>query len=519
MRQRWVGVLGAMVAVGLHVSCKDVCDDGLCEDPPGAGGSGSTGGSGGEGGQGGSGGGTPDGCVPSKLGAGVALGQTCEGVFVNGSDGKDDGDGSREAPFASLSKAVESAGGKAIYVCAAAKAAVGGVVIEASQDVFGGLDCGTWSYSGTQSAVEGVANVPAVTVSGAVDVRLEDLAITAVDASEPGAHSIGVLSLGGDVVLARVTLRAGKGATGAAGTDGGEPEETVTAMDGKNGLAAGGVPMKAQGGENSCIAQVLAGGLGGLGGDKDAGVISGGGGTAGDAGGGAAPGAGQPEVGAWSCSAGQGLGDGGGNGNPGSPGAGGSGLGTLGAEGLQGRDGEAGGPATSGKSGGGGGGSKASGSAHGAGGGGGGAGGCAGKSGGGGMAGGSSLALAAAGGTLSLEQVELYVGTAGDGGVGGEGQFGQSGGAAGPSGGGAGAVDAGCAGGKGGDGGDGGNGGGGAGGHAIGLAHSGATLTGAPTVHLDGAIAGDGGDGGDNGGEPGLNGDAGTLGEVVELGG
>jgi hypothetical protein len=71
-------------------------------------------------------------------------------------------------------------------------------------------------------------------------------------------------------------------------------------------------------------------------------------------------------------------------------------------------------------------------------------------------------------------------------------------------------IDA-CPGGKGGNGGNGGNAGGGAGGHAIGLAHAGTIVTGAPRVMLGAAMAGMGGPGGDNGTGAGGTGEAGTM--------
>jgi hypothetical protein len=514
----------AVAGLGCFDSADDCNEIGKSCDPGATGtstGGAGSGGSGGEGGQGGSGGGTPDECVPSKLASGKALAENC-GVFVDGAAGVDGSEGTVLAPLKSLGAALVKAEGKPIYVCAAAAPVEAGVVIGADQDVFGGLACDTWTYSGEASAVAGSANVPAIQVEGAVAVRFEDLAVTAATATEAGAHSIALLSLGADVTLARVALRAGDGADGAAGMDGGAQEQVVAAMNGATGKAAGAAstPENVAGGANTCAAQPLTGGVGGRGGDKDMPVKDGGNGTSGDSAAGGIAGSGQGD-GTFDCTPGVNGGGGpGGPGQPGSPGAGGTGLGLLNGEGLQGRNGEAGGNATHGESGGGGGGSKANASTYGAGGGGGGAGGCAGKSGGGGQAGGSSIALAAVGGSLSFEAVQLSVGVGATGGNGGNGQIGQNGGAAGPGGGDGGtALAPACSGGGGGKGGNGGNGGGGAGGHAIGLAHAGTTLTGMPTVDLDAAQVGDGGDGGNNGGTEGFAGEPGTMGEVEELGG
>src|SRR5262245_49604035 len=64
----------------------------------------------------GAGGGIAAGCVPSELGAGESVRAEC-GVFVSSSMGSDlMGDGSKERPYATISKAI--AADALIYLCA-----------------------------------------------------------------------------------------------------------------------------------------------------------------------------------------------------------------------------------------------------------------------------------------------------------------------------------------------------------------------------------------------------------------
>jgi hypothetical protein len=461
---------------------------------------------------------TPESCVPSNLDSGAPVQSSC-GVFVDASGGADDADGERATPLRSLAKALEIAAGRPVYVCAASDGAVAGATLDGAQDIFGGLECDGWTYTGEQSAVLGPADLPALRVAAGVAVRLEDIALTAPTAIGQGASSIALLSEG-DVKLARVRLAAGDGAQGIDGEDGGEPAPAPSSMDGLTGSLAGTAPVETVSGSNECEGALLIGGVGGEGGDTGKSNKSGGDGVKGDLDvgpGGGEAGNGQPysDNGAWDCIAGEGSAYPGIAGMSGAAGTEGGGLGTLTSTGIAGRDGADGKKATNGTSGGGGGGSAASGTVpgqHGAGGGGGGAGGCAGKAGRGGGAGGSSLPLVALSGSLELDGVKLVIGSAGRGGHGGKGQIGQDGGDGGPGGDASSTpLEDGCGGGKGGRGGHGGDAGGGAGGHAIGLAHAAdVAVQGSPEVDLGDVQAAAGGDGGNatetpaKAGEPGL---------------
>jgi hypothetical protein len=461
---------------------------------------------------------TPSSCVPNNLEGSAGLASSC-GVFVDASGGADDADGGSATPLRSLGKALEVAAGRPIYVCAASDAAVAGATLSGAQDIFGGLECGSWTYSGTPSAVLGPADLPALRVAVGVAVRLEDLQLTAPTAIAQGASSIALLSEG-DVTLARVRLAAGDGAQGQDGEDGGDLVPTPLSMDGLIGSSADTPPSESEAGSNECDGAPLAGGAGGEGGDNDKSNKDGGSGVKGDleiGDSGGAAGDGQVYMDAsWQCITGEGMAFPGDAGMSGQPGAQGSGLGTLTSTGFTGRDGVDGKKASHGSSGGGGGGSAASGAVsgpHGAGGGGGGAGGCAGKAGRGGGTGGSSLPLVALSGSLKLDGVELAVGTAGHGGKGGKGQLGQEGGAGGPGGDNGGTpLKDGCGGGPGGRGGHGGDAGGGAGGHAIGLAQAAeVSVDGTPQVDLGGVEAAKGGKGGDGTETPASAGDDGIV--------
>jgi hypothetical protein len=444
-------------------------------EPTGGGGSG-TGGTGG----------APPECIPGVASAPVD--DTC-GVFVSAA-GKDTNEGKKSTPKKTLAGALAAANGAPVYVC------VDGLneAVSLTEDatVYGGLDCAKgWTYVGLNAKTPwtaGAGEIPLRIASGA-RAKLEDVAITAADATTPGGSSIAVLAeVGTQLGLARCNVSAGNGAEGATGDT---PMDPVTGgVDGNPGKDACASDMDQTGGSSavlSCDGTPVNGGGGGQGNTSTGGAGSPGlpfnaaSGTGG---------MGQIDA-ANACTAG-------GDGAPGMTGAAGPGapmsLGTLGPDGplgVSGGDGKAGAP---GQGGGGGGGGKAcmSGKA-GASGGSGGSGACGGAGGKGGKPGGSSIGIVSLGAKLTLDTANITTKAGGKGGPGGAGQLGGKGGAAGPPGM-SNDGSAACAGGKGGDGGPGGKGGGGLGGHSIGIAHvgeapntTGATITvGAP---------GDGGEG------------------------
>lgn len=494
----------------------------------GAGGSGSTstggtgtegaGGSGGDG-AGGSGGApvvVPDECVPSKLGAGEPLSPSC-GVFVNADTGTVDGDGTQASPVTTIGAARQKAAGKPIYVCAATAAAAVSLKTQEALTIFGGLSCDDWTYSATSSLLQGVANQPAITLDGSGDPsnpvvgRLEDLTVTAADATSPGASSIAVFATTAKLQLSRCTLRSGAGAAGQAPAPPPPKADVTIAMAGGKGSTVATPPTVAAGGTNVCGAVTSVGGDGGLGGDGGVADAPGGDGDNGEGVPGAAGGTGASGTtvcanGTYGASVSSQYGTSG-NGGPASA--------PVTATGLASRDGTAGGVGVPGKSGGGGGAGKSMSGASGGGGGGGGAGGCGGQPGVGGQAGGSSVALLTHDSVVQMSFMVLVVGAGAKGGAAGTGQQGQQGGPGGTPASGGMAVQKGCSGGGGGSGGNGGSGGGGAGGHAIGFGYTGGSVVGAPmNVDMGAAAAGQGGAGAYPGNKMGANG---IQAEVQEL--
>jgi hypothetical protein len=403
-------------------------------------------------------------------------------VFVSPAGSDAAGDGSRERPFATLAKALGQAKAqkKRVFACATEGAFEESVVVDLTLDksaLFGGFDCGDWSYS-TERAAEVHASGPvALKAMGLHALTIEDFAFTAADAREPGESSVGAWiasSLG--VTLRRVTLSAGKGANGADGASAsavaaaaGQPGNAGTPACMVNTALNPGGPAV----ESMCDGEASGsvGAKGGMGASED--------GNAGDGASGlpvtgasGLAGSGQTAlVTNWDCSLG--AGHAGALGMTPPTAVGGMGRGVLTASrfiGAAGADGANGKP---GQGGGGGGGALAPASCGGlpvtgASGGGGGGGGCGGKGGAGGQGGGASFALVSIASEITLDAVELNSADGGAGGAGGAGQPGGKGGL--PGEGATGVASDSCAGGAGGRGGNGAAGGGGAGGPSAAIA-------------------------------------------------
>jgi hypothetical protein len=496
---------------------RDLCTEyaALCNGAGGAGGGTVTTSQGGNAGSGGSGGSVDPGCHPSVLGDGVPLPDTCDGVFVKA--GAAAGNGSRATPYGTLGEALADAGAtKPIYVCNAADALAENPVVTVSTSLYGGLDCTTWSRTGTKTPLNGAADLAALTIQGSVTVTVEDFVITAANASGtvPGANSTGVFVDGADVTLDELEIVAGDGAAGAAGVT---PTAVVTGgTNGVNGSAGctSSANIAGQLSVNTiCGTETSTSGNGGNG------TVSGGmssNAAAGDSDP-PAPGAvdnhGNGQTSGSPC----GFGTTGATGGDGAAGlgAGMSDWGTLTAEGYAGPPGQSGlGTGHPGQGGGGGGGARGASSCvtttfAGPSGGSGGSGGCGGNPATGGGAGGSSIAIAARDGSLSLGSVTMTLGAGATGGAGAQGQSGATGGS-GSSGGGSGA----CGGGPGGSGGFGGAGGGGRGGHALAVVLSG---TAAPNLAGLSVSGGSFGTGGAQGGTAGNGGADGAVCKVLDI--
>lgn len=425
----------------------------------------------------------PDaGNVPSDcdLAASLADSPSCldeaVGVFVAPS-GSDGALGTKDAPLASISKAVElaRASGKArVYVCEGTFSE--SVTIAGAVSVYGGLSC-AWDPTGARPRIEaGAGDAVAVDIT-ASQVRLVDLELVGPVTGAPNSIALRVANAT-DVVLERVRAEGRSGAPGANGTRtdfSGFP--TQMELNGHDASAGG--PGEAN--ARTCPGgATTTGGKGGASGfDGESGLPSLGGGAGGtiaqcqsNQGGGpgapapaAAAAAGAKKVGTLSSSVW--LPEPGANGLPGGPGQGGGGGG-----GVAGGNG-----------------------------GGGGAGGCGGAGGGGGQGGGASIALLSIDSAVTLRASEMVSGAAGGGGAGSAGQAGQT-----QFGFGGTKVGGGCNGGNGGLGAAGGSGGGGAGGISVAIVHSGAAPSVDTATMLTPGAAGDAGSGPNaNDGVPGLS--------------
>lgn len=445
-------------------------------------------------------------CVPSKNPNPVEA--DC-GFFVRTS-GNDMAAGTKQAPVATLARAIELAGagtGKAVYACA--ETFPEAVAVPAGVTIFGGLDCkvATWPYKsreGRTTIAPEPDKIPLTFAKGAAATHIENIVAQAADASAPSGSSIAVLAEGATVNLVLCDLIAGAGATGAIGAT---PADSIGPTDPSDPAIMG----------NPGTIACMGGPSGNVGGVEKPNALCpesiGGAGGTGLAEEGKAGSPGKPEDETFGHG---GLGStggncmDGGNGQPGVEGTPGTGataesIGSISAKGYAGPAAPSGGIGTPGQGGGGGGGAKGKANCFGASGGSGGAGGCGGNGGLGGNGGGSSFALVSVGATFTFDQVTL---TAGAGGTGGEGGIGQEG-AIGGSGGTGGAQGTGtlaaCKGGDGGPGGRGGKGGGGIGGHSAGIAFKGVSpSTAGATIKIGAPGAGGAGEGESGTGAPGI---------------
>lgn len=427
--------------------------------------------------------------------AAFCQGLTC-GVFVSSSLGSDTaGDGTRDKPYATLSRAVSVAQGNVgvpVYACG--EEFKDAVEITSSTTLFGARDCnGSWEYVPEKpTELTAPADAIPLRITGNGAVKVYGFAIRAVDATLPGGSSIGV-AVGPEATLDMLscTIETGSGAPGADSA----VESTIApaGVAGANGGKACSA-LLVEGADSPTTACAGAQSTGGKGGGQTTDLTTGEAlsypgesGTPVNIGGAGGPSA----TGNAKCEDGS-IGKDGADGSD-TPGA--KSLGTLDAtlglipESANGEDGEPGG-------GGGGGGASlglviegvcAEGKSGGASGGSGGTGGCGGLGGRGGVAGGSSIGLVSAGAKVTLGDITITTANGNDGGDGAEGQEGNAGAAGGKGGKGATgtSLSDGCTGGAGGHGGKGGKGGGGRGGHSIGIAY----LDKAPTTNGKTVIA------------------------------
>lgn len=393
---------------------------------------------------------------PGSLVASGEGGAATDGA-VAPTDGGSPGPGSMAHPFSSIAQAVtwasstENFTGKTrIYICNGTYPEQ--VTLTRALSLFGGLSCAPgpagpqWSYVGGLAQVVSPSPGFALSLAGVAPgvsgpgIRVEDMSFTERDTTAgdpPGTSSIGALIVSSSVSFRRVTLRAGRGADGAAGASGNAAPNWV-------GPAPNGAPAMSdvlqdsgiQGGINPCLRFGSSAGGSGVIGCGDTGM-----GSAGTA----TPPAPVLVAGRDGLPADTPLPDGGSTGYPQAPG-------DPGADGLAGDGGAAplaygilspsgwvttvGGNGDFGNPGQGGAARNAN--LFGPGGcmaqfveiagGSGGAGGCGGSGGSGGQGGGASIALAVQSSTVDLQQCLLITGDGGQGGQGGAGEDSQAGG-------------------------------------------------------------------------------------------
>ncbi|HYO96437.1 MAG TPA: hypothetical protein VER33_18100 [Polyangiaceae bacterium] len=448
----------------------------------GAGGA-ATGGAGaaGEGGSGGEGG-SVIACDETRSPLEEACRLTDEAAIFVSPLGGAAGDGTREAPLASLTEAVALAAESGRFVAACTGTFQENLAVEGdlAVELYGGFDCDNgWAAGAPATIVAPNQGLPLSLTDVTERVHIEAFEFRAADATARGESSIAAKVVNSsDVTLRGLTLVAGNGADGVDGKTIGFTLPAASELRGNNAVGLSGAPFcRAQ-----CISGVSRSGAGGDGEDVavPAPAEPGGNGTP-EYGGGKGG-----QVGL-ACASGGGGGDGAPAPAPLS-GAGAESRGLLNEMGWAPRAGLEGAVGTPGQGGGGG---RGAGSLSGAipgGGGGGGCGGCGGKGGAPGQGGGGSIALLVVNSGLLLEESQLTTAEAGRGGAGAAGQLGQGGGGAGAR------FGDGCDGGRGGSGATGGHGAGGAGGISVGVLFTGprAVTIATDVTHTSG-LAGAGG--------------------------
>ncbi|HVT70088.1 MAG TPA: hypothetical protein VHF26_20235, partial [Trebonia sp.] len=195
-----------------------VASSGTAGGGHGASGSGAGGAQGGGGsgaaGNGGGGGGAPPGCDPASNPDGVS--SSC-GIFVSSSLGKDSNPGTQTKPVKTLAHALAIAGDQPVYACG--EDFTEALSVPAGTTLFGALDCHHgWSYdAGTRTHLTAAHDkIPLTLAKGSGTTRVSDFEIDAVDATDDGGSSIGVLVDEVEAEFRRSVVNAGAGAPAAA---------------------------------------------------------------------------------------------------------------------------------------------------------------------------------------------------------------------------------------------------------------------------------------------------------------
>jgi len=142
------------------------------------------------------------------------------GVFVS-SAAQEGGNGSRVAPFRTISAALAQRGDKSrLYLCEGPFKEH--VVLTLPVAIFGGFSCGTWAYTGQRPRIGNADPGYALDIQNVNEaVRIADVEIVAASPEQLGQNSIAVRVVSStNVTFDGVTLIARSGSDGAPGNDG-----------------------------------------------------------------------------------------------------------------------------------------------------------------------------------------------------------------------------------------------------------------------------------------------------------
>jgi hypothetical protein len=141
------------------------------------------------------------------------------GYFVDSARGRDDGPGTKAAPFKTVSKAVGAAGEKVrIYVCEGTYPEA--LHLGATLRLYGGFKCDGWGYdAAVRTRVEPASPGPAVTIKSGVNVTVSDLWLVSRPGSAMQRSSVAmVVQDSQNVRVVRGGITAQDGLSGGAGT-------------------------------------------------------------------------------------------------------------------------------------------------------------------------------------------------------------------------------------------------------------------------------------------------------------
>ena len=150
------------------------------------------------------------------------------GVFVS-LEGDDTAAGTMDDPFRTIEHALSEVDVPGIVFLCGQDFGEENVTIPAGVNVYGGLDCSDgWAWTGTRASFTG--GEIGARVVGTGSTRIDDIDITAVDATGISGSSIGLLVVDAEIAIRRADITAGDGANGVS-----SPSIGGTETDGPDG--------------------------------------------------------------------------------------------------------------------------------------------------------------------------------------------------------------------------------------------------------------------------------------------